>query len=396
MKIKNIMSVVKKKMCIGCGMCELICPKDAINIVYNNGTYQPKIIQIKCNNCGYCLDICYGNHIDYLPNSNILGIFFNTYFGFSSNKLLRFNSSSGGIVPSILEFLFDNKLITGAIVSKLRLGKIPFAHSVCIEEKKQIADSIGSKYCPVLYSEALKNLKNDGIYAIVGLPCQIYSVKKLIEKKKIKIKILITIGIICGGVPSYNGTRYLIKKNKLKNTKIKEIQYRGNGWPGSLKIISERNKFSLPYLEYWPIISPWFILKRCETCYRGLNISADISCGDAWIESILKNDIHGTSIIASRTEIGDKILTNTEINGYIKIQPIEVSKFIQSQKLMINSKFKRFNYDLEGLRIKIGKFLAYREKTWLLFRIFTISSRIFITFFSAFRSFATSKNSKNK
>lgn len=256
-------------MCIGCGMCELACSKNAIKFIFNKarGIFEPTIIPSKCVNCGECLDICFGYNIDYIYENNLnlrntVGKSINTYLGYSTDKNFRFESSSGGVIPSILEYLFDKKLINGAIVTQTKSGKIPIAYSKIINNKDMIKESIGSKYCPVFFSEALMKVQKDGIYAVVGLPCQIFSIQKLIKKNKLRGKAFVFIGLLCGGVPNYNGTKYLMKRNKLNNEYVKKIQYRGNGWPGKLIIITNLQNITLPFSDYWPLISPWFRLNR--------------------------------------------------------------------------------------------------------------------------------------
>ena len=404
----SIIKVLKAGMCIGCGACELVCDSKAIEIVYNRsiGIYQPQINNNKCNDCGNCLDVCFGNNVDY-KLSNILseqlkstfGKHIKTYLGFANNPEIRNKASSGGIVPALLEFLFDKGIINGAIVVKVKPGRIPFARSMIIKNKTDIKTSMGSKYCPVLISKALRDLEEKGNYALIGLPCQVYTIKKLISKKKLRAKISIIIGILCGGVPSYNGTKYLMKKYNLGNKTIKKIKYRGNGWPGRLYIETKSDFLELPFIQYWPIISPWFTLRRCETCLSGLNIAADISCGDAWLPEVMKEDKKGTSVIVSRTKAGNDLLNKAISENYINVQPISPKKFLKSQNAMLDIKHRRFltrlkvlkllrkknlfyytyrnqkysinlKYFLDEVKMQIGKLLAQREKNWPIFNLY--------------------------
>ena len=56
---RTVNKVVDEKNCSGCGACQEVCPKDAINLKYNNeGFLVPEIDSEKCVKCGICLKKC--------------------------------------------------------------------------------------------------------------------------------------------------------------------------------------------------------------------------------------------------------------------------------------------------------------------------------------------------
>lgn len=395
-------------MCIGCGSCVIVCPNKAIQMYHDKskGIFIPMISQEKCINCKLCIEVCFGCNFDHQYSSvfiNFLkktfGTFRNTYIGASNNSYFRFFGSSGGIIPSILEYLFENTLIECAIGTKMIYGRFPFGKTIIIQDKTEIPQILGSKYCPVLISDTLDLLEENKRYAFIGTPCQIFSIKKLISLKKIRGDVKYFIGILCGGVPNYLGTKFLSYYFKIPYHNIKELHYRGRGWPGRLYINYGSQIFQKSFLNYWPIISPWFVLKRCEICISGLNILADISCGDAWFPELLRVDNKGTSVIATRTEIGDEIFDRMISNGKINYRKIEVMDFLNSQRSMIDYKnktiivklssfFRRryhnlvfkediilnnqipFKNILIEFILRFIKFFAQNEKRWPLFKIF--------------------------
>ena len=404
----NITTVVKNGMCLGCGACIIACDFNAIKIYYNKsiGNYQPLVLKNKCKSCGNCLDVCFGNNVDYKLSNKIsdelkssIGNIIKTYLGYTNEDKLRYNASSGGIVSTLLKFLFNEKIIDGAIVAKTNSGKIPLTKSIIIQDESGILKTMGSKYVPTLLTDALKNLKKNNSYALVGLPCQIFSVNKLIEKKKLGGRIFIRIGIFCGGFFNYNGIKYLMERYNIKQTKIISIDFRGKGWPGRLKLITKYDSLEIPLLQYWPIIQPWFSPRRCEICLSGFNRNSDISCGDAWLPELIKKDKLGTSIIISRTIKGNLLLNKLISGGYIKTKEVNSKFIIKSQNSMIrfkhlsistrlkvlnflnkksflnNKDYKKEHsiniYALIGeLRLQVGKLLAKREGTWNLFKLF--------------------------
>lgn len=416
--VTNVADIVKKGLCAGCGVCELACPFHAIEMVYDksSGTHYPSINTHKCNNCGLCLKVCFGAAIssNYSENmkshESLLGQYVACYTGFATDKHTRFKASSGGIVTALLIFLLENKYVDGAIVTKIEAGNPLLAKAFVAKSKDEIIAAMGSKYCPVLLNDALKTLEYGKRYVFVGLPCQTFAVKKLARfNESIKDSIKLYIGLFCGGgTPSYNGTIYLLRKYGLKGYDIQQIRYRGEGWPGHMQVQTKLDTLTIPLLEYWPLISPWFFLNICMICAFGLSPESDISCGDAWFPELIEKDKLGTSIIVSRTDFGDKILRRAEERNVIKLQQIPPSSVVKAQKSMIDFKHHRLSVRLRILRLFqknygikppaysinrinlgdyfdeialfIGRYLASRKNLWAFFDLYIIVLRGFYSF----------------
>ncbi|MCK4756892.1 MAG: 4Fe-4S binding protein [Thermoplasmata archaeon] len=47
-----------EELCVSCGLCEIICPNDAIDLVEYGGKKLPQVNQARCMFCTLCVEIC--------------------------------------------------------------------------------------------------------------------------------------------------------------------------------------------------------------------------------------------------------------------------------------------------------------------------------------------------
>jgi len=141
---------------------------------------------------------------------------------------------------------------------------------------------------------------------------------------------------MCAGVPSELGSEAILKKMGIRRDDLVSIRYRGDGWPGVTKAITNKGQeCSMTYKESWGSILNKYLQPRCKVCVDGSGESADITCADAWEQteegypSFDEKD--GRSLILIRTHSGLKLINDAIASNLICIEDIQIEQlsFIQ-------------------------------------------------------------------
>jgi len=345
---KTILRLVEDQLCTGCGTCMALCPQKAIEMVNDvqNGIYIPHIERELCIKCGICFKVCPGPGIDFdqlnlevygkISENILTGIYRNCYIGHASDHDIRRQSSSGGLITALLIYALEERIIDGALVTRMNKNKPLEPEPFIAKTKDEIIEASKSKYCPVPANIAIREIleaKDCKRFAVVGLPCHIQGLRKA-EKinKELKTKIVLHLGLFCNHVPNFWGTRILLQKLKIKEDEIIKLDYRGDGWPGFMNISMKdgrHRQFHLP--DFWRFLGMYFFFPtRCLMCSDLFCELADISFGDAWLPE-LSDDKIGTSIIISKNDMAENILQKMKLKKKIELSEIDVEKVTQSQ-----------------------------------------------------------------
>lgn len=357
MNDNTIAQVVRDGLCTGCGTCIALCPGEAIKLTINEkkGIYIPELNEEKCNNCGICYEVCPGHEVDFKqlnleifgkePEDILIGNYLNCYVGHSTNYNIRYNSASGGLVTALLIFALEEGIIDGVLVTRMKKGNPLEPEPFIARTKEEVIEASRSKYCPVPANIALKEIlasKEEERFAAVGLPCHIHGIRKAEQiNKKLKGKITLHLGIFCNHAPNFWGTKLLLRRLKVREDEVIKLDYRGEGYPGSMKISKKSGELLLP--DYWDFVGAYFFYPaRCLMCSDEICELADISFGDAWLPE-LSDDKIGASIVVSKSEIGEKLLHAMKSKNKIELTEVGAKKVIQSQAGMLYFKKKNLN-----------------------------------------------------
>lgn len=401
---------VHPKLCTQCGVCKAVCPVDAIELKQDrNYCFYPYIDMNKCTKCEMCNKSCGGNTFDIselrkqiFPNNenfieNAIGNCINTFSGYSNNLKIRKRSSSGGIVTEVLQFALEKKIIQAAVVSRINKENFFLGEGTVVYNSEDLIKTTGSKYLPIPTGEALKEIiKNNDIkrIAVVGLPCQIHSLRKAYSSiKALKNKEILSIGLFCKQTKDIRFTEFLLKKLNIKKSDVASVKFRYGSWPGSFTVfLKDGSKKSLKRGHTATSAFPWtsfcFSPIRCLLCTDATAELADISVGDPWLKEFMDEKI-GTSLVIGRTKKGEQILQDACTSKAISLHAISPSKIIQSQskKAIILKKrnwltryelMRIFYKDIPKVRRDNSYFslIEYIDAAWIFCLRFITSSKL--------------------
>lgn len=323
--------VTEKGICTGCGVCASLFGEDKISIeMKKSGFYRPVFKKDLSNEEWEKLEhVCPALNMKYETytdvNTPLFGKAVACRVGWSASEEIRFKASSGGAVTSFLLFLLEQKKIDGVIHAGRYDNQLE-AEGVLSVTAEEIKQNMGSLYMPAALLKNLETLLNKSEkVAVVGKGCDIRAVRRFVAcKPQYKSKIVVCIGILCGGTPSMRGTHNILEKFGVKEDEIELFRYRGHGWPGKCTLVTKQNSIKqMSYNEAWADwLGPTSPLV-CKVCFDGIADAADIVFGDAWkcedgnYPSFKEAD--GRNLIVCRTGQGKYLLDEAVSSGYMEL-----------------------------------------------------------------------------
>ena len=347
----TIAQVVKDELCTGCGTCIALCPEEAIKLTIDErkGIYIPELDEKRCDGCGICYKVCPGHEVDFKqldleifgkePEDIFIGNYLNCYVGHSTDYDIRYNSASGGLVTPLLIFALEEGIIDGALVTRMKKDKPLEPEPFIARTKEEIIEASKSKYCPVPANIALKEIlesKDNERFAVVGVPCHIQGIRKAeMINKKLKQKIVLHLGLWCSTTCNFLGTEFVLKRLGVSKEEVRELDYRGEGWPGGLSVqLKNGEKKFISLGGYWDTNFSSFRPSRCRLCSDAIAEFADICFGDYRGRDAYSKEKIGNSGIISRTRAGEDVLQRM-----VSKQKVEVWRVSSSDVATLQSYF---------------------------------------------------------
>lgn len=279
-----------KENCCGCGACENICPKNAIQMEPDQtGFLYPVINNELCIECGACKKVCnYQNKHELHEPRRI-------FAAVNQDEKQRMCSASGGVFSAIAsKILKEGGVVFGAALSFDNGYANP--HHIGIESMEELPKLQGSKYVQSkigdTYKRAKKYLAEGRTVLFSGTPCQIDGLYGFLKRD---YDHLITIDVICHGVPNERIFNAYLQEEKKKRKADLITGYvfrdKRKGW-GMYGRIDSIQKNGLTKSECVPArvtsYNTFFLdgdiyRKNCYTCkYAKRSRPSDLTIGDYW------------------------------------------------------------------------------------------------------------------
>lgn len=323
--MKPAIEVIGLENCAGCFSCYNSCPFEAIEMKESgDGFYYPYVNE-KCKDCGICQEHCPVIR-PVQPKVYDKPKF---YAGWSKDDKIRIKSSSGGIFPELARLVLER----GGVVFGVAWDGLKPVH-VKIGTQEDIQKLSGSKYLQSwvgsAYREAIEEAKKGKEVLFSGTPCQVAALNTFLSDE-IYQKV-ITVGLVCHGVPSMLVFRKYTEWIERKYGKVSAISFRDKrkGWEDFCMVLKLENGKEIARYHY---LDPFFYgyLKNLylrSTCYKcpfaKIPRFEDITLGDFWGYPKELKDKRGVSVVLANTQKGLEKLLELRDKGRIELKEVEM------------------------------------------------------------------------
>lgn len=313
-----MITIKDKQDCCGCGACAQRCPQSCIKMIEDKeGFLYPQINISACINCNLCNKVCP------IINKNNPQNPIYSYAAINTNDEIRLQSSSGGLFSAFSEAILNQ----GGIVFGAKFNQnweVIHGYTETIDNLYQFRSS---KYVQSIigncYIQTEKFLKTGKIVLFSGTPCQISGLKHFLKKE---YENLITVEILCYGVPSPLAWKSYLRSISNQKSSITDINFRdkSTGWKKySFSIKYDNKKYSQEShnnIYMHGFLKNLYIRPSCKSCPAKLGRSgSDLSIGDCWgIQNIMPelDDDKGINIVLINTPKGKEFYKSLSVKSY--------------------------------------------------------------------------------
>lgn len=361
-----IKEVHEKGICQECGGCTSFCSATFENVIGFKEPFSPPeyINKDACLECGICYCICPQTHIldDDLNKtyqftdfaSKPLGKLEDIYSCQTNDPEFLKYGTDGGVVNTLINYLLEKKVIDGAIVSKF---DAPFSReSMFAGKKDELIKASGTK---LEITSQLDEIQRFSTYtrsivklnhykfkklAIVGTPCQIYTIRCMQNLGVTPSEYIeICLGLFCYHNFLFDKSKkekfeknFKIKFENIKKINIKEALI--------LKVEDKNSKEKIIRIPFDQLVD--YIRPACHSCIDFTNIYSDISFGG------LGSQDKYTTVIP-RTDKGKKLFHEVLDKNIIKSLELDAKAKTDMKELLIKfseSKIKRKEEFMKNLQ----------------------------------------------
>lgn len=302
----------EKSQCCGCHACASRCPRHCISMKPDEeGFLYPTVRTEECIGCGLCENVCPVTHKPEKENG------FQAFAAYCTDEKIRAESSSGGVFTLLAEaVLKENGVVFGAAFQ----DGCQVVHSSA-RTREAVSAFRGSKYVQSrldnTYCEAKEYLDQGRPVLYSGTPCQIAGLKAYLGKDYDN---LLCQDIVCHGVPSPKvWKKYVGELEKKHDAPVQSVSFRNKaqGWKKYCMFIRFQNGDSYsncfsgdPYMKAF--LANLSLRPSCYCCaFKQNGETSDVTLADFWgVEEVLPemDDDRGVSLLIIHSDKGKRYL----------------------------------------------------------------------------------------
>jgi len=367
LNVMNNIALIENSSCCGCTTCMAVCPVNAIQMSADEqGFLYPQIDASLCVDCGLCLKTCKKEYRNEQIDSH-------AYAAQNSNQFVLQKSSSGGIGLALCMYAVEH----GGVVYGVAYDRDFHVVTQRAQTLEACIAFCGSKYVQsdlqLTMCEVEKDLQDGRFVLYFGTSCHVNGLLAALDAKKIDRSQLITVDLICHGVPSprlfEDYIKYISKNDGLKSYafRTKALAWGGGSMCFGTRIEYHSGKVELDSLKARAFLNLFFsnncLRPSCYQCkYCGINKPSDITIADFWGVENEHPDFYskdGVSAVIVHTEKGRRVF---ELLRDVVFIDSTIAKISNKQGNFKNPSPKGQHYDAFWKLYEEKGFLAIAKK----------------------------------
>ena len=329
--------------CTGCLACIDVCGVGALSMqIAKEGHLYPQLDANKCIGCRLCERICpIKSNFAYCESEK--SIFYAAWNKDSEERKL---SASGGVFSAMAHYVIDKG---GVVVGAKTENACDVRHAI-IYNKQDISLLQGSKYTQSvtvgIYKQVIKLLLDGRMVLFSGTGCQIAGLYSFLGNRSY-IGRLITVDLICGGVPSKLLLQKFVENEPYKVKRIVSYRTKDTGWKSigfayNMKVEDVEGNIH-DYAGKRNLVTTAFGvgLTQRYSCYNckfvGKRRKSDFTIGDLWGDKKYpEQHFDGLSLLIAHNQQSEELLT--QMKAFLQVELYDSKRAIKYNHRLINGR----------------------------------------------------------
>lgn len=261
------------------------------------------------------------------------------FLAYSTDLRLRRMASSGGFTKAFLSYLLDCGHVDQLVVARTGSESGSFQPGFILTSNKceLLHRRTNSVYYPVDPFGLESQLAPEKRCAITLLPCQVEMLRALQQEGRFK-SVNLVIELLCNYTPKPLWTARVLQLMGMAPELLRQLYYRGDGWPGSITAVSNHWKVSVPLVQAWSQDVATYGLERCIHCGRVWG-AADALVADPWRLGAAMEG--GKTLLRVNNDQTLDLVQNAVRSGYLMLEPLAEEEFNRSMRPHLELKRRR-------------------------------------------------------